>query len=87
MKEFFTKHKNNITMAINAMIVILGLVARDTKFVIIGLLLAALTIYVTMEEKKAEAQKAQFKAERKARLQEQKAKNKNNKKKKSKKRK
>ena len=87
MKEFFKKHKNNITMAINAMIVILGLVAIDTKFVIIGLLLAALTIYVTMEEKKAEAQKAQFKAERKARLQEEKSKMKNKKKKKSKKRK
>lgn len=66
MKEFYIKHKNSIVMFLNVMIISLGVFAKDTKFVIIGILLTALSLYVIHLEKKAEEQKAREKAERKA---------------------
>lgn len=66
MKEFYMKHRNSIIMFLNIMIISLGVFAKDTKFIIIGILLAALSFYVISLEKKAEEQKAREKAERKA---------------------
>ena len=66
MKEFYIKHKNSIVMFLNVMIISLGVFAKDTKFVIIGILLTTLSLYVIHLEKKAEEQKAREKAERKA---------------------
>ena len=66
MKEFYMKHKNSIVMFLNVMIISLGVFAKDTKFIIIGILLTALSLYVIHLEKKAEEQKAREKAERKA---------------------
>lgn len=66
MKEFYMKHKNSIVMFLNVMIISLGVFAKDTKFIIIGILLTALTLYVIYLEKKSEEQKAREKAERKA---------------------
>lgn len=85
MKDFLAKNKNNIIMAVNVMIIILGVVTKDVIFIVIGILLIALNLYVIFSEKKANERKAQLKAEKKAKLQGSKSKNK--KKKKSKKRK
>lgn len=66
MREFYMRHRNSIIMFLNIMIISLGVFAKDTKFIIIGILLAALSFYVISLEKKAEEQKAREKAERKA---------------------
>ena len=66
MKEFYMKYKNIIIMAINIMIIALGVFGNDYKFIIIGLLLIALSFYTNYLEKKVEEQKAKEKAERKA---------------------
>lgn len=66
MKKFYMKHKNSIVMILNVMLISLGLFNKDTKFIIIGILLTALSLYVFHLEQKAEEQKAREKAERKA---------------------
>ena len=82
MKEFYMKHKNNIIMFLNAMIIALGFFAKDTKFIIVGILLTALSLYVIYLEKKTEEEKAREKAERKALKSAEKFRNKGKKKKK-----
>lgn len=82
MKELYMKHKNSIIMFINAMIIGLGVFTKDTKFIIIGILLMALSLYVISLEKKAEEEQAKIKAERKALRDAEKARNRGKKKKK-----
>ncbi len=40
MREFYMRHRNSIIMFLNIMIISLGVFAKDTKFIIIGILLA-----------------------------------------------
>ncbi len=82
MKELYMKHKNSIIMFINAMIIGLGVFTKDTKFIIIGILLMILSLYVISLEKKAEEEQAKIKAERKALRDAEKARNRGKKKKK-----
>ena len=74
MSKFLKKNKNSIVMAMNVMIIALGFFSKDYKFVVIGILLAILNVYVASQEKKIEEQKALLKTEKKALLKEQKAK-------------
>ena len=69
-------------MFINAMIIGLGVFTKDTKFIIIGILLMMLSLYVISLEKKAEEEQAKIKAERKALRDAEKARNRGKKKKK-----
>lgn len=82
MKEFYFKNRNAITIALNVMILLLGILAKDVKYIIIGILLMGLTAYVFKKEKQMEEEKAKLKAERKAELREKHGKSKKKKKKK-----
>ena len=66
MKEIYMRYRNIIIMVINVMIIALGILGKDPKFIVIGILLIALSFYTTYLEKKVEEQKAREKAERKA---------------------
>ena len=83
MKKFYLKHKNQISLILNVLILIIGIYTKNYPFIIVGIILFALTFYVAkIEEKK----KAERDAERKALKAQQKRLNKGKKKKKKKKR-
>ena len=78
MKKFYLKHKNQISLILNVLILIIGIYTKNYPFIIVGIILFALTFYV--------AKIAERDAERKAWKAQQKRLNKGKKKKKKKKR-
>lgn len=86
MKNFYMKYKNIIGIIMDSIIIILGLSIKNYLFVIMGIVLLLLTLYVAKLEKQDAEEKARIKAEKKALLAEQKRLNKGKKKKKKKKR-
>lgn len=86
MKNFYMKYKNIIGVIIDAIIIILGLSIKNYVFVIMGIVLLLLTLYVAKLERQDAEEKARITAEKKAIKAEQKRLNKGKKKKKKKKR-
>ena len=86
MKKFYLKHKNQISLILNVLILIIGIYTKNYPFIIVGIILFALTFYVVKIEKEEEKKKAERDAERKALKAQQKRLNKGKKKKKKKKR-
>lgn len=87
MMDFLRKNKNTIITVLNVLIVAIGVIIQDWMYVGLGILLFGLNYYVIKQEKKAEEEKAQMKAEKKAKLKEEKLRMKGKKNKKNKKRK
>ena len=65
MKNFFFYYKNIIGVIIDAIIIILGLSIKNYVFVIMGIVLLLLTLYVAKLEKKDAEEKARIAAEKK----------------------
>ena len=86
MKNFYMKYKNIISILMDIIIIILGLFAKKYVFIIVGILLLLLTIYVDKLEKKQAEERARIIDAKKALKTEQKRLNKGKKKKKKKKR-
>lgn len=86
MKNFYMKYKNIISIIMDIIIIILGLFAKKYVFIIVGILLLLLTIYVDKLEKKQAEERARIIDAKKALKTEQKRLNKGKKKKKKKKR-
>ena len=86
MKNFYLKHKNKISIILDILLILMGIYSKNIIFVIVGIALFALTLYVSKLEKEEEKRKAEIAAEKKALKAEQKRLNKCKKKKKKKKR-
>ena len=51
MKKFYLKHKNQISLILNVLILIIGIYTKNYPFIIVGIILFALTFYVEKIEK------------------------------------
>lgn len=65
MKNFYMKYKNIIGVIIDAIIIILGLSIKNYVFVIMGIVLLLLTLYVAKLEKKMLKKKLELQLKRK----------------------